>query len=132
MIVLCLVTQPCLTLCDPMDCSPTDCSVHWDSPGKNIGVSCHALLQSIFPTQWLNPGLLLYRWILYHLSHQGSQRKIDIMYNSKAMTWIWTKVAIATTQSTNHYMIIAHHNLSIIRSMIRCNQFSQTKITYMN
>ena len=23
----------------------------WDSPGKNTGVSCHALLQGIFPTQ---------------------------------------------------------------------------------
>ena len=24
----CLVTQSCLTLCDPMDCSPPGCSVH--------------------------------------------------------------------------------------------------------
>jgi len=28
------------------------------------------LLQEIFPTQGLNPGLLLCRWILYQLSHQ--------------------------------------------------------------
>ena len=28
-------------------------SVHGDSPGKNIGVGCHALLQGIFPTQGL-------------------------------------------------------------------------------
>ena len=27
----------------------------WDSPGKNTGVSCHFLLQEIFPTQGLNP-----------------------------------------------------------------------------
>ena len=27
--------QSCLTLCDPMDCSPPDSSVHGDSPGKN-------------------------------------------------------------------------------------------------
>ena len=39
---------------------------------KNTGVSCHALLQGIFPTQGLNPGLPHCRWILYHLSHQGS------------------------------------------------------------
>ena len=26
--VLCLVTQSCLTLCDPMDCSPPGSSVH--------------------------------------------------------------------------------------------------------
>ena len=30
----------------------------WDSPGKNTGVGCHALLQGIFPTQGLNPHLL--------------------------------------------------------------------------
>ena len=52
-----LVTQLCLTLCDPMDCSPSGSSVHGDSPGKNTGVGCHALLQGIFLTQGLNPGL---------------------------------------------------------------------------
>ena len=30
----------CLTICDPMDCSPPDSS--WDSPGKKTGVGCHA------------------------------------------------------------------------------------------
>ena len=29
----------------------------WDSPGKNTGVGCHALLQGIFPTWGLNPCL---------------------------------------------------------------------------
>ena len=69
-IVLCLVTQSCPTLCNPMDCSPSGSSVHGDSPGKNTGVGCHALLQGIFPTQGSVPGLLHCRWILYHLSHQ--------------------------------------------------------------
>ena len=40
-------------LCDPMDCSPLGSSVHGDSPGKNTGVGCYALLQRIFPTQGL-------------------------------------------------------------------------------
>ena len=70
--VLCLVTQSCLTLCDPMDCRPLDTSVHGDSPGKNTGEGCHTLLQGFFPTQGLNPGLPPCRQILYHLSHQGS------------------------------------------------------------
>ena len=46
------------TCCDPMDCSPPGSSVHEDSPGKNSGVGCNALLQGIFPTQGLNPRLL--------------------------------------------------------------------------
>ena len=33
-----LSRQSCLTLCDPMDCSPLGSSVHGDSPGKNTGV----------------------------------------------------------------------------------------------
>ena len=70
--VLCLVAQLYPTLCDPMDCSLPGSSVHGDSPGKKIGVGCHSLLQGIFPTQGLNLGLLSCRWILYHLSHQGS------------------------------------------------------------
>ena len=30
----------------------------WDSPGKNTGMGCRALLQGIFPTQALNQHLL--------------------------------------------------------------------------
>ena len=40
-----------------MDCSPPGPSVHGDSPGKNTGVGCHALIQGIFPTQESNPCL---------------------------------------------------------------------------
>ena len=71
--VLCLVTQLCLTFCDSMDCSPPGSSVHGNSPGKDTGLGCHALLQGIFPTQGKNPGLLHCRRILYHLSHQSQE-----------------------------------------------------------
>ena len=66
---MCLVTQSCLTLCDPMDCSLPGSFVHGDSPGKNTGVGCHALHQGIFPTQGSNRGLLHCRWILYQLRY---------------------------------------------------------------
>ena len=75
--VLCLVAQSCQTPCNPMDCSPPGSSIHGDSPGKNTGMGCHALLQGIFPTQGLNPGLPHYKQILYHLSHQGSLRILE-------------------------------------------------------
>ena len=55
-------------------CSLPGSSVHGDSPGKNTGVGCHALLQGIFPAQGSNPGLPHCRQILYRLSHQGSPR----------------------------------------------------------
>ena len=88
------VAESCPTLSDPMDCGPPGSSIHgvfqarildwgeshsvvssslrpqglyspWDSPGKNTGVGCHALLEGIFPTQGSNPALPHCRWILY-------------------------------------------------------------------
>ena len=61
-----LVTQLCLTLCDPMVCP-------WNSVGKNTGVGCHSLLQGIFLIWELNLGHLHCRQVLYHLSHQEKQ-----------------------------------------------------------
>ena len=65
--------QLCLTLCEPVDCSPPVSSVHGISPGKNTG--CHFLLHEIFSTQGSNPCLLcLLHWQADSspLSHLGS------------------------------------------------------------
>ena len=62
------------------DCSSSGSSgssAHRDSPDKNNGVGCHALLQGIFPTQGLKPGLPHCRRILYCLSQQGSPRILE-------------------------------------------------------
>ena len=53
--MLCLVTQSCPTLCDPMDCSLPGTSVHGDSPGPNTGVGSLALLQGNFPNLGIEP-----------------------------------------------------------------------------
>ena len=66
-----LVAKSCPTLCNPMDCSLPGSSVPWDSPRKNTVVSCHFLLQGIFPTRELSPGVLRCRQILYRLSYKG-------------------------------------------------------------
>ena len=60
-----LVVHSCPTLCDPMDCSLPGSSIH-GIPGKNTGVGGHSLLQGIFPTQGLSPGLRHCKRILYH------------------------------------------------------------------
>ena len=44
----------------------------WNSPGKDAGVGSHSLLQEILLTQGSKPGLPHCRYVLYHLSHQGS------------------------------------------------------------
>ena len=53
----------------------------WNSPGQNTGVGSVSLLQGIFPTQGLNPGLPHGRQILYQLSHKGSP--VTYMWNLK-------------------------------------------------
>ena len=57
--------SPVQTLCNPMDYSMGQSMLlcPWDSPAKNTGVGCHALLQGIFQTQGSNPHLLcLLHW----------------------------------------------------------------------
>ena len=76
--VLCLVTQLCLNLCNPMDCSPPGSSVHGNSPGKNTGVDFYALLQGICRTQGLNPGLLHCRWILLPFEPPRKPKNIGV------------------------------------------------------
>ena len=56
--------QSCLTLCDPMDCSPPGLSVHGISQAQNTGVGFPFLLQGIFLTQGSDPSLLLCKGIL--------------------------------------------------------------------
>ena len=59
-----------------MDCSLPGASVlRIAIPSKKTGVDCHFLLQEIFPTQGLNPGLPHCRQTLYSPSHQGSPEK---------------------------------------------------------
>ena len=89
------VTQSCLTLCNPMDyiggslvaklrpTLVTAWTAAWQAPlfmgfpGKNTEMGCHFLLQGIFPTQELNPGILHGRKSLYQLSYEGSPRILE-------------------------------------------------------
>ena len=72
----------------PTDCSPPGSSVHGDLPGRNTGVGCHVLLQGIFPTQGLNPGLPHFRWILYHEPPGKLKNTAWVVYPfSKLSSW---------------------------------------------
>ena len=79
-------SQSCLTLCEPMDCSPPGSFCPLNSPGKNIRVGSHSLLQGIFPTKGSNPHFLHYRQILYHLNHQGSLHTHSVQFSHSVMS----------------------------------------------
>ena len=117
--MLCLVAQSCPILCNPMDCSLPGSSVHGHSPGKNTGVGCHALLQGIFPTKRSNPGLLHCRWILYHLSHQGSH-----IYIANYLKCKWLKCINQKTKTgcmkTCIYALSLTTSLSLTPPLHKC------------
>ena len=72
-----------------------DCSLPplWNSPGKNTGVGCHALLQGIFLNPGIEPRSPALQQILYHLNHQGEAnvRKASVKYAdtpwAREMAW---------------------------------------------
>ena len=89
----CSVTKSCPPFCNPMDYSPPGSFVHGiDSTGKNTRVSCHFLLQGIFPTQRANPRLLHWQagplppshlgrpcGMLEEPSHQGCSERHEVV-----------------------------------------------------
>ena len=59
----------------------------WDSPGKNIGVGCHALLQGIFLTQEWNPCLVCLRHWRGGSVSLGPPGKLMIIYKVDQKNW---------------------------------------------
>ena len=104
---MCLVTQLCPTLCNPMamDCSPPGSSVRGILQARILGVGCRALLQGIFPIQGSNPGLPHCRWIFYHFSYQGSPTCV--------ITWWFPSFSLLNTIQCfdfNILMLFKHRN----------------------
>ena len=95
-VCVCSVAQSCPTLCNPMDYSPSRLLCPWDFPGKNIGVSCHFLLQGIFSTQELNPCLLHWQVDSLPSSHLGS---LLLLYFSLFLVCLfWLKYNLNTVK----------------------------------
>ena len=77
--------RSCSHLCDPKDCSLPGSSIRGILQERTLEWIPTSLLQGIFLTQGLNPGLLHCRQFVYHLSHQGrsshtsAQEKFQIL-----------------------------------------------------
>ena len=87
-----LVIQLCLTLYDPMDCSPQGSSVHcpWASPGKNIGVGCH------FLSQWLGAGATSGQtqwWIQMVVTYAPTARDLSGVISGEAAFFSWGQLS---------------------------------------
>ena len=78
------IAQSCLTLCDPMDCSPPGSSVHGILQARILEWVTIPSSRGIFSTQGLNVGLLHCRWILYCLS-QGWSLNLQILRGGRSI-----------------------------------------------
>ena len=101
--------QLCPTLFASVNSSPPGSSVHADSPGKNTGVGCHALLQGIFPTQGLNLGFPHCKQISLKSEPWGKPSVstyitfINLLEGGngrKSANWAWEREAITTETVT--------------------------------
>ena len=70
----------------------------WNSPGQDTTVGSLSLLQRIFPTQGLNPGLPHCRRILYQLSHKYAKAyiiQVDILICFDIGIYISIKIKVS-------------------------------------
>ena len=79
---MCSVTQLCVAVYDPRDCSTPD-SCPWNFSGKNTRVGRHFLLQGIFLIWVSNPGLLHCNRILLSRAPPG---KDPILLSKKLLS----------------------------------------------
>ena len=94
------VARSCGTLGDLMDCSPPGSSV-MEFPGKNTGVGCRFLLQGIFLTQELKPGLLHCRFFIIWATVDMSLRKLwEIVKDREA--WCSHELQFMGSQRVRH------------------------------
>ena len=78
----------------------------WDSPGQNTGMGSLSLLQGIFPTQGLSPGLPHCRRILYQLSYQGSPKAAGRWRIDASELWCWRRLLRVPWTARSNWSIL--------------------------
>ena len=100
-----------------MDCWLTRLLCPWNSPGKNAGVGSHSLLQEIFPTQGLNPGVLHCKEILYHLNYQESPiqfSSVQSLSRVQLFATPWTAAHQAPLSITNFRSLLKFMSIELV------------------
>ena len=88
---MCVVASVAFDSLRPYVLSSTRLLCPWDSPGKNTGVGCRAVLQGIFPTQALKPGVPRCRQMLSHWATLLREVLIapwDLKWPLHGFTWL--------------------------------------------
>ena len=103
----------------------------WDSPGKNIGVGCHALLQGILLTQVSNLCLLhlpalvggfFSTTITWEAQDSAEEMYYPYFFGLKKIKNLLTDISHLTPQTEGHVMVIIPSNQN---SSERLNDFTR-------
>ena len=115
--------QSCLTLCDPMDCSPPGSSVHgilrtrileWVAMPSSRGSSQPRDWTCIFYVPCIG------RWVLYHQRHLGTPVFITLLSNSKRKNKLQNSSVNQTTiNNAARYFKSPNMNLSLSKWYIK-------------
>ena len=104
----------------------------WDFPGKSTGVGCHFLLQRIFPTQGLNPGLPHCRQTLYHLSHQGTWYKHHAKWtkglDGNSSRQEWNRLPLLLPEIQQYFLVINNSQFVVCLWFLEPSNFFGKKI----
>ena len=108
---LCLITQSCWTLCNPMDCSPPGSSVHGIFHARILEwVAISYSRGSSQPRDWIHISYVSCngRWILYHWAIWEAQSSLYFSsVQSLSRVWLfatlWTRARQASLSITGVY-----------------------------
>ena len=87
----------------------------WDFPGKNTAVDCHALFQGIFPTQELNPHVLVSPAMAGGLFSPNACWKVE--YFGLSVFYAWNTFPLPL------YMVGSHSGYS---PQLKCHLLGET------
>ena len=93
----------------------------WNSPGQNTGMGSLSLLQGIFPTQGLNPGLPHCRWILYQLSQKGSPKTLEWVAYSFSSRSSWPRNQTEVSHISGRFLTTEVSGKPLLETMLPPN-----------
>ena len=96
-----LVIQSCLSLCNPLDCSPPGASVH-----GILQAEYWSGLPYLSPGYLPNPALLHCRQILYYLSHQGNPWILEWVAYPFSRGSSWSRNQTGVSCITGRFFIV--------------------------
>ena len=108
MSLCCLVTQWCLTLCNPMDGSPPGSSVHGIL--RNTRVGCHFLLQGIFLTHGSNLSLLNWQADIFTTEPPGKSQVMFLDPCKKSLNSMFTAFLISMQAQISPQSIVSSYS----------------------